>query len=194
LLRLPRELRDEIYNYALTGHIISFECKVARKVASQESSKHWPVRHLLTLTTTCRQTHAECAHLIFSDNTFITNDTYAEEAEFKNYILEIHLGKLEEHQRNLISSVRLQYCHFECHSRFSISAILAKLPGLKEVIVCATWLELSRGQNPELGCITDAMSESVGRPVHVVLEESRLGVDLEGHELELHVRDDGWSR
>ncbi|EAT88237.1 hypothetical protein HBH56_092960 [Parastagonospora nodorum] len=73
LLRLPAEIRNDIFAMAIGGHFIrvcsTVQCELCRNNRSVGCAVHCPP-DLLSLTATCRQIHAETRPLPFTVNTF----------------------------------------------------------------------------------------------------------------------------
>ena len=73
LLRLPAELRNKIYEYAVGGHVIeliSSKKKPHYKMLSQANGHYTALANPTVLSKICRQLHKETALLPYSLNTF----------------------------------------------------------------------------------------------------------------------------
>ena len=72
LLRLPAEIRNAIYHYALGGNNVPCHDLDMFKDPVGDWTPTRPVSNLTTITRACRQTHAESALLFFKINQFGT--------------------------------------------------------------------------------------------------------------------------
>jgi hypothetical protein len=163
---LPRELRDIIYSYALTGHVISLKNKCVPKVFIKSSLILRPIHDLLALTVTCRQTHTESAHVIFRDNVFSAN------IDDDDTLTEI-VDTLAAHHRSAIATLLLEYCDCtECLLKLSLKVPFAKLPGLEKMSMqVLSDLMDSKIANPEKikGKIQTTANKEAGKSVCVEL-------------------------
>ena len=70
LLRLPGELRNEIYTYVLGGHIFGYPFR------QRKFKPRTPVNeHIISLLLVCRQTYHEARDFLFKHNTFIIHSS-----------------------------------------------------------------------------------------------------------------------
>ncbi|KAJ4372367.1 hypothetical protein N0V83_004141 [Neocucurbitaria cava] len=139
LLRLPGELRNRIYEYALGGHLVEPVCGLGRletvkdcqlrycPYESKKETDYKPWDELLALTYVCRQVNQEGRLLVFEINTFQVR---------KRIAFDAWLLYLKDDQKQAITSVsfgsrvptdRLAYDGM-------IPTLLHQCTGLKHVI------------------------------------------------------------
>jgi hypothetical protein len=97
LLRLPAELRNQIFRYALGGETWNFVVRESNRHRVRNCSGF---QHALALLAVCRQIYAETALLPFSLGSFSFNDS----DDF-----EIWLKALNSAQRNEVSVVGIEH-------------------------------------------------------------------------------------
>jgi hypothetical protein len=104
LLRLPGELRNEIYAYALCGHLFGRPQRLKKPVE----------QHTTSLLLVCRQIHNEARDFLFKNNTFLIHCSDRKSSRRTSppgYSFE----SLNQKQRELVRSVRLNLADFELY-------------------------------------------------------------------------------
>lgn len=122
LLRLPRELRDKIYDYVIGSGQISIQplvdqCHLADRVYPHHELV--PTIQLFTLSSICRQLHAETALLPFHQYSMILANTRASLTR---------LGQMSREQRAAIVQIDLRSSVLEDEN---LESFLADCHGLK---------------------------------------------------------------
>jgi hypothetical protein len=117
LLRLPAELRNRVYKYALSGMQICFRPKSEdgreARVYPKGTSEGRPATKFLTLTSVCHQLHRETKLMPFHQNDFVhvlAEDDVAKKVYLRRSgILYGLLDVLTPTQRNAIRTLRIPY-------------------------------------------------------------------------------------
>jgi hypothetical protein len=148
LLRLPTELRIQVYEYVLGGYELRFKCQdhvyppsITGIERAEAPDWHFP-EHLLALTHVCRQTHADCGSIPTALNEFsgtiwrlsialrIVSSAY-QQFKFLRTV-RIFVGHADVAQRQILPPAPVR----ECLPNFvNLLRILGALPRLALVIV-----------------------------------------------------------
>ncbi|KAG9188716.1 hypothetical protein G6011_07421 [Alternaria panax] len=132
LLRLPGEIRNAIYEYALGGHHIylnehypKLRSILIRSVDGEQVSKH----HLFALGNTCRQTYSESAVMLLSLNEIL--------GYFWSTIEHRRCARFTPSQRDAIRNISVLICCFR-HFKSDETKIIDTFGGLQRITLVAT--------------------------------------------------------
>ena len=153
LLRLPGELRNKIYGYALGDSFI--EPLLRRRTASIHAriSSGRPMSHTVSLIRTCRQTRSEAESLFFSHTTFGFN--------FSRYDFHRFLAHVGREKRELITSIAMTFSTLEALEQHEGRY---KLPRLEYVYVrvSAEYHEYHKGNTQTLQRFAGTVGKKLG--------------------------------
>jgi hypothetical protein len=161
LLRLPGEICNAIYAYAVGGHRIDIDGNEVTMTDSND--RRGGKERFLALGQTCRQTHSESAVIIFTNNDF---GRYLDSA---GYLCHTFGERFKIDQFNAIQNVWVELCHLRCfkNPRFP----LALFPSIQRLtvlidIVSTEQEKLDEGHNN----IENYVRVKTGRNIEVRLE------------------------
>ena len=124
LLRLPGELRNKIYGYALADSSIEPLLRPRTASIHARTSSGRPMSSTVSLLRTCRQTRCESESLFFSYTTFGFN--------YARYDFHRFLGHIGREKRELITSIAMLFSTLELLEQYEGRY---KLPRLEYVYV-----------------------------------------------------------
>ncbi|KAF2636612.1 hypothetical protein P280DRAFT_483574 [Massarina eburnea CBS 473.64] len=81
LLRLPAEIRNEIYTYAICNHTIK---RMSEKPRHEPSSPGLGLTTIISLPKTCKHLHYETTHLVYKVNIFFFDVNIKYDSYFRN--------------------------------------------------------------------------------------------------------------
>lgn len=145
LLRLPAEIRNMIWNYAVGGLKIMIRDREAfANMSPYERAKdhqyHAALNPYIQLHKVCKQTHAEVAPLIYTLNTFCCYYLEPFDKWMKNR---------SSRQMQLVTSVRVPIQYFRLYSQGFRDNFCERFPNLKRL-----------GLNEILPCLVQDMGET----------------------------------
>lgn len=137
LLRLPAELRNSVYTYALGGHRISigapYSLDPGEMTVIESDDCQYPASALLGLTLACRQTHAETRDQVFELNEF--GGRYNKE----HHSFAKTVDRFEEcftmDQRNAIKRVWIKFGDLERFENTELEQILDSRQWILEILL-----------------------------------------------------------
>jgi hypothetical protein len=154
-LRLPAEIRNKIFEYALGGNLIEIvhtkRSSLAFKVISKTSSSEVKAHLLLSLLTVCRQIYYETATLAYSCNSFSFDD---------GDVLQEWCQGRKRAQLDAVETIVLNSYVDVLH--LPVSTYTTKVPGLRTVVLWISTCPLAEeGDVSAPGTVTGTSNPSI---------------------------------
>jgi hypothetical protein len=157
-----------IYKYTLSDHCFRFGNDTPTRAVPYQYDVR--VHHVLALTSACRQTHAETANVIFSENYF-GNDS---EDDSEGAALVEGVNGLASFQREAIRRVQVNFCCAICFfaDECNFANLFTSLSGLQELAIVASQKPEDIEDSCDVAELQALVNQHVGRPAVLHLESA----------------------